>query len=448
MNKPIYALATPYATGAIHIIRISGFNIYKLLNKITKLPIKKEGFKIQRNQIIDKKSKKIIDDVLLMKYVSPKSYTGEDLIEINCHGSIHIANEIMNLLECNGIELATPGEFTRRAFLNKKIDLNQAASIDLLIKTKNNITRDLALHSLLGDSSKKIKKIQFDLFKIIGGFEVIIDYPEYENEIFDFKKIKNDIKKINNEIVNLISSSSKILAINDGIKIAIIGKPNVGKSSLLNALVKQDRALVSNIAGTTRDIVEVNALIENFNVILLDTAGIHKHRSQLEKKGIKKTYKIIKDANLIIFLTDIKNKLDTNEKTIIKKLNLWKKDYIVCYNKKDLIKKNDKKIIKLIDDCVIISAKKNDIESLLLAIQKKLKNYYFDNLVSSKWQLNLLNLVNKNLIDFDKTIDKNPYVDILIDYLKKANENLLKILGEIQDYDLMDEIFKYFCLGK
>ncbi|WP_052663027.1 tRNA uridine-5-carboxymethylaminomethyl(34) synthesis GTPase MnmE [Mycoplasmoides pirum] len=449
MNKLIVSLATPYAMGAIHIIRVSGYNVFNKLNKICKKKITKKGFSIERNKIIDKKNKNLIDDVLLMKYVAPNSYTGEDLIEINCHGNVDVAQEIIDLIiqEC-GANLSEPGEFTKRAFLNNKINLNQAAAVDLFVKSKNKYSRNKIINSMLSSSFDSLEKIRNKIFKLIGSFEIGIDYPEYEEGLIDFINVKKELKKIIADLIKILKNSQEIMNINDGIKIALIGKPNVGKSSLLNAILKEDKAIVSNTPGTTRDIVEASVQIENFKITFLDTAGIHNHQSQLEKKGIKKTYETITKSDLVIFVCEANKKLTIEEKEIIKYLENKKKNFIVCFNKKDLAKSKT----NFDKDSILISAKNKDINSLL----KYLKNYLEKNLFSklnqdilaSKWQINYLNKVIKNLEQLLKEIDINPYIDILVDPLKDANETILKILGKIQDYDLMDEIFKNFCLGK
>lgn len=448
-NKPIFALATPYAMGAIHVIRVSGFNIFKILNRICSKPIVKKGFCIERNRIVNKKEKRIIDDVLLMKYVAPKSYTGEDLIEINCHGSIHIVNEIAAILQAIGIQPATPGEFTKRAFLNQKLDLNQSAAVDLLVKTPNRYVRDFAVNTLLNSEKKEIDKLQNKLFKLIAKFEIAIDYPEYEEAEINFALLRKEILEIQKNLQNIYNDSNKVLATNKGIKIAIIGKPNVGKSTLLNALLKKDRAIVSNVAGTTRDVIEANIEIGPFSAILLDTAGIHKHRSQLEQKGIKKTLSTIKDSDLVIFLTHARTRvLDIDESEIIANLKKWKKDFIHCVNKSDLLKNNQQNDRNL----VFISAKNKQINPLIDAIIKKLElstvKHQEKYIIVDKWQLALLKQGIEKLDNFLKILSNESYVDLLIEPLKETNDILLKILGKLEDYDLMDEIFKNFCLGK
>lgn len=446
-NKTIFALATPYAQAAIHIIRISGPNSYKIINSICKNKIIKKGYTIERNQIIDKKNKRIIDDVLLMKFVNPKSYTGEDLIEINCHGGIKIVNDIITLLTVSGAEQAQEGEFTKRAFFNNKIDLTQALAVDALVKSKNVYTHDSAMSSLLGKTSSLLKSIQLKLFDIIGRFEIGIDYPEYEEGNIIFDNTLKDVIKIKNSLEEILRDSKRLIVSNDGIKIILVGKPNVGKSSLLNALINQERVLVSNISGTTRDVIEINLQIGNFNIKLLDTAGIHKAESKLEKLGIKKTLDAIKIADLVIVVLSAINKISKEENDLIESLKQKNKDHLVVYNKKDLVKKNKQDL-----DKIFISAKNKEITPLIKAIEKYLVNKDFSyknlSLLNNNWQIDLLAKAIVKLEEFITTVKQSPYLDILIEPIKEANEILLKIIGEIKDYDLLTEIFKTFCLGK
>lgn len=447
INKTIFALATPFAQAAIHIIRISGPNSYKILNSICKNKVLKKGYTIERNQIVDKKNKRVVDDVLLMKFISPKSYTGEDLIEINCHGGIKIVNDIISLLTVSGAEQAQEGEFTKRAFFNNKIDLTQALAVDALVKSKNVYTHDSAMSSLLGKTSTLLKSIQLKIFNIIGRFEIGIDYPEYEEGNVIFENTLKDVIKIKNNLEEILKDSKRLIVSNDGIKIILVGKPNVGKSSLLNALINQERVLVSNISGTTRDVIEINLKIGNFNVKLLDTAGIHKAESKLEKLGIKKTFDAIKIADLVIVVLSATNKISKEESNLIESLKQKNKDYLIVYNKKDLLKKSEQDSNK-----IFISAKNKEIISLIKSIEKYLssKDFSYKNLslLNNNWQIDLLAKAIVKLEEFISIVKKSPYLDILIEPIKEANEILLKIIGEIKDYDLITEIFKTFCLGK
>jgi tRNA modification GTPase len=299
-GNTITALATVPMNGAIHIIRVSGIDTYKILSTITKKKIKKAGYSIERAMIYDQQT--VIDDVLLMKFVSPKSFTGEDLIEINCHGGLFIANKIISLLIKNGVSLAKNGEFTKLAFMNKKLNLNQANAINNLIKSTSEKGIEFAHNGLNTETNKKLEELCDILFRLIGQIEVNIDYPEYD----DIQKyIKEDVigrlEAINEMIKLIVSNSKDMIKHVEGYNIAIIGKPNAGKSSLLNALLNEDKAIVSNISGTTRDIVEGKINIKGLNFNILDTAGIKEHTSsKLEKIGIKKTIDSLDKADIII----------------------------------------------------------------------------------------------------------------------------------------------------
>lgn len=447
MNKTIYALSTAPGTGAIHIVRVSGPKTFNILNKICKTEVFIKHFHIQRNVIWNSKTQNVIDDVLLMKFVAPNTYTGEDLIEINCHGSMQIVHQIFELLAANGAILASPGEFTKRGFLNNKMDLTQAAAVDVLVKSLNPYSRACALASLFGKTSKQLTVFQNEIFQLIGTIEVLIDYPEYEDLEKDLNTWINKTKNLKQKLIAIINQSSRLISINSGFKIAIIGEPNVGKSSLLNALLNKERAIVSNVAGTTRDVIEAYLEINQFPVSLLDTAGIHEHRSQLEKKGIEKTHETIKEANLVILVLDA-NKKSSTHLEILNDLTRLEKKYILCYNKKDLIKTTQ---IKPETNCVLISAKNNEINDLIQQIESYLEEYKQSSnnlMLNQKWQIDLANQCVYFLDEFERICMTHPYLDLIIEPLKNANESLLKILGKIQNYDLITEIFKNFCLGK
>jgi tRNA modification GTPase len=296
----IVAIATAPINCAIHIIRVSGTKAYEIVNKITDTNVTKSSYTIQRANIVDKK--KFVDDVLLMKFVSPKSFTGEDLIEINCHGGIYLANKIINLLIKNGAKLALPGDFSRRAFLNKKINLNQAEAINNLINTNSDIGIAVAHQGLSPHLNKQFKQITAELFQVLGKLEVSIDYPEYDDaKLSTNKLIIKKLIPLQQFLQKCIDVSTHSLKFLKGINLAIVGKPNVGKSSLLNALVNEDRAIISAIPGTTRDTIDASFKIDNLTFNVIDTAGIRlKTNDLIEKAGMSKTETIVKKADMII----------------------------------------------------------------------------------------------------------------------------------------------------
>ncbi|WP_038102844.1 tRNA uridine-5-carboxymethylaminomethyl(34) synthesis GTPase MnmE, partial [Ureaplasma diversum] len=295
----IVALSTAPMNCAIHIIRISGPAAFQIVNKITNKEIKKETFKIQRALIID--HNEVIDDVLVNTFVGPKTFTGEDLIEINCHGGVVVANMIIKLLIKSGATPAQRGEFSQRALLNKKMDLSAIEAINNLVNAKNELAAKGTVGALLGKVSKTISNFREQLFLLIGQIEVNIDYPEYDDvEQVDAIKLKTSLEQLHKQIAKIVQSSKRYLPINKGIKVLIIGKPNVGKSTLLNALANEEKAIVSDIPGTTRDVVETTINIDNITLNILDTAGIHTTDDLIENLGINKAKSLIDQVDLIL----------------------------------------------------------------------------------------------------------------------------------------------------
>ena len=359
--KTIVANATPLINSAIHIIRVSGPDTFKIMDKILEKKIKQQAYSIQHNKIIE--NNQIIDDVILCVYLSPKSFTGEDTVEINCHGSVLITKKIINLLIKNGAYQAQPGEFSMQAMLNNKMNYYQIEAMNNLINSQNEIASRLSVNSLLGNNLNKLKEIRDKFFHIIGNIEVNIDYPEYDDvPELNHRDIVNMLIPLKKEIISIYENSKRILPIFDGYKIAIIGEPNVGKSSLLNLLSNDEKSIVSTIKGTTRDVVESNIIINGINVKLLDTAGIRNSKNKIEKLGIEKSLRTIEKADLIIWLLDASN----NTKNKIIEESIKSKNYIEVYNKSD---------IKKIKNKINISVKNKDIKQLLNKFDEILNNY-------------------------------------------------------------------------
>ena len=434
--KTICAIATGLVNCAIHIIRVSGDNAFEIVNKITKNEIKKEGFIIQRNYIMD--NKKIIDDVLLNTFVAPKSYTGEDLIEINCHGGVFVAKKIINLLIKNGCELAKNGEFSQRALLNKKISYQQIEAINNLIYATNDDATSIAINSVLGKDIPIIEELKDQIFNIIGTLEVNIDYPEYD----DVKQLSNEdiiktLKNIQNKLKKILDDSYKIQPIIRGLNVAIIGAPNVGKSSLLNLLSNKEKAIVSNIKGTTRDIVESEIIFDGIKLNLIDTAGIRKTKNKIEQLGIKKSYEAIDNADIIIHLKDSLN-------DSFKIPNEINKDKIIeVYNKAD---------IKKIKNKINISVKNNDISELLKSIQLKIKKIDYskiNNLIlQSDRQFEIIKKILYLIDEIIIELKNNIPLDLVIQKIELILNEFNSFLGKTLQYDKLDEMFKKFCLGK
>ncbi len=440
--KTIVALSTPNFKSAIHIIRVSGDKAFECLQKICRPRIEKKGYTIQKVDIYNGKQK--IDEVLLNKFVCPKSYTGEDLIEINCHGSLYVVNKIIDSLIKSGCSLAKRGEFTKRAFLNGKISLIQSEAINNLINSSSDLAIDVALNGLSDKTNKVLKKTRDEIFKILGQVEVSIDYPEYDSTP---DVSKEQINKIFNDSIKtfqrIISDSSNVLNIKDGIKVAIVGKPNVGKSSLLNALLKEDKAIVTNIPGTTRDAIESSCIINGIKYIFVDTAGIRNTKSKIESIGIKKSKDSINKADLVILVLDNSKLLDKQDKQLLKLVS--KKQNITVLNKTDVANKNKINGIK-------ISAKKKQINELIeyLSSYKNINTLDLTSkiLLQSQESVALLSKALNHLMNAKQIYDKNINTELLTTDLKECIDILVTILGLSNDLSFVDELFNKFCVGK
>ena len=450
MEDTIAAIATLVGESSVNIIRISGSKSIEIVNKIfSKNLYNFEANTINYGFIVDKNEK--IDEVLVSIFKSPKSFTTEDVVEINSHGGIQSVNRILQLVLSNGARLAQPGEFLKRAFLNNRIDLIEAESVSDLINSKTEMSRKMAINGINRELSNKIKKIKDKVVSLIANIEVNIDYPEYEDAVVVTKElIKSNIGDIEEELNSMIKDSDKGMLIKNGIKVSIVGKPNVGKSSLLNALIDEEKAIVTDIKGTTRDIVEGNILIEGINVEFLDTAGIRKTSDIVESIGVKKSIETIDNSDLVIFVIDSSSDFDEEDRQILHLLS--KKKVLIVYNKKDI---NKNKIIKEIDKYSKIRVStynKNDISNLKSKISdifnlKEIENSNYE-FISNARQIALMNKCINNIKDIYGSIDKDMPVDMIEIDIKELYNNLNEITGESFREELLDEIFSKFCLGK
>ena len=441
-HTTICALATARMNCAIHIIRVSGPNAYEIVNKISSKKINKNKFKIMRTNIVDKNE--IIDDVLVNLFVAPYSYTGEDTIEINCHGGVLVADTIISLLIKNGCDLAERGEFTKRAMLNKKIDISQTEAINNLIHAQNKYSLKGSVNALTGKTSESLKVLRDELFMLIGQIEVNIDYPEYTDvEQINIENSKVVVNKLLVELKKILINSKRFIPLNEGIKVAIVGEPNAGKSTLLNTLSKSDKAIVSNIPGTTRDVVESIISIDDITLKLFDTAGIRQTDDVIEKLGIQKTKEYIDSSELVLLLQP----LDNLDNSIINDIDLNNKKHIIVYTKADLVTK----LPSLKNNEVIISAKNNDIEALISKIKLLFEVEDFDNsdmnVLQSKRQIDLLENIVYILEDILTSLVIDP-LDLVLEKMNLALTRFNQILGLDGEYDFLNELFKNFCLGK
>lgn len=438
----IVALATPPMKSALAIIRVSGDDAFRIVSNVFDKPISCENKRsLLVGKIVDNNNH--VDDVVLAIYKNPHSFTGENLVEIMCHGSVLIANQIIELLIKHGARMATNGEYSQRAYLNRKIDLVQAEAINDVINSISNESKSLSILSLEGKTSSFVREVKDAIADLLSLIEVNIDYPEYEDiEVANKEKIIADCGKINAKIKELISDGQKAKVIKDGIKVAIVGKPNVGKSSLLNALLGEEKAIVTNIAGTTRDVVEGDVNLNGIVLHLLDTAGIREGADVIENIGVDKSKKSIQEADLVIVVLDSSNNLEKEDQEV---LELTKDiQRIVVYNKAD-------KSIKQDIDGIYISALNNDIQPLKDAIYKLygITDATFNKpALNNARQLGLLEQASKCLETAIIDSNNDLPVDLISVSLMGAYKAVLTILGEDMDVDLSKEIFKRFCVGK
>lgn len=448
MNDTIAAISTTTGIGAISIIRLSGPESLKIASKVfTKDLTKVETHTIHYGYIKNNNDK--IDEVLVSVMKAPKTFTKEDIVEINCHGGIATTNKVLEILLNNGARLAEPGEFTKRAFLNGRIDLLEAEATMDLISSKSEKARKISLNTLTGETSNLIKDLRSDIVGIISNIEVNIDYPEYEDiEVLTNEKILPDIKKFKKKLEQIIKKSEDSKVIKEGIKVGIIGKPNVGKSSLLNSLLEEEKAIVTNVPGTTRDIVEGTIILDNVILNIIDTAGIRESNDIVEKMGIEKSLAIINEADLVIFILNNSERITKEEKELLEKLKNKKK--IIVINKIDLESKLDKSVL---DNYIEISAKenigiekiKNEIKRLFNLGELETSDLTY---MSNARSISLLQKSLSNINESINEINNNSPIDIVEFHLKDAWNNLGEIIGETYTDELLDELFSRFCLGK
>ena len=448
MEDTIVAISSSSGTGAISIIRLSGTDAINIVSKIfTKDLTKVDSHTIHYGYIKDKEEK--IDEVLVSVMKSPKTFTREDIVEINCHGGFATTNKVLEILLENGARLAEPGEFTKRAFLNGRIDLLEAEATMDLISSKAESQRKLSINTLTGETSNLIKKLREELIKIISNIEVNIDYPEYEDiEVLTNESILPSVNNFKEKLQEIIKKSEDSKVIKEGIKVGIIGKPNVGKSSLLNALLEEEKAIVTDIPGTTRDIVEGSIVLGGIPLNIIDTAGIRETNDTVEKIGVERSLNIIEVADLIIYILNNNEELTEEEKKLFTKIKDKKK--IIVVNKIDLETKLDKSIL---DNYIEISVKENiGIEKIkeeikhLFNIGTLINNdiTYLSNARSIALLKKSLNNINEAI----KEIENNSPIDIVELNLKEAWSSLGEIIGETYTEELLDELFSRFCLGK
>ena len=445
MNDTICAISTALGVGAISIIRVSGDEAIDIVNKIFDKDLtKKESHTINYGHIVY--NGEIIDEVMVSIMKSPKTFTKEDIVEINSHGGVAVTNKVLEILL-----LEEPGEFTKRAFLNGRIDLVEAESIMDLIESKTETSRKLAISGMEGKVSKLVKNIIDNLVKINANIEVNIDYPEYEDiEIVTKEKIEEMSKYINKELTKLLNESENGKLIKDGINTLILGRPNVGKSSILNKLIEEDKAIVTSVAGTTRDIVEGQIRVNGILLNIIDTAGVRETEDIVEKIGVEKSLSLVNDADLIILVFNNNEKLTDEDKKLLEYTK--EKKRIIVINKIDL--ENNLDIRNLKNEGVVkieelkdsgIESLKNEINDMFNLEEINLGDFTY---LSNSRQISLV----KKAVEISKNLEDALNNDVPIDLLEIDIKEICEILGEIigESYDdkLIDTLFSNFCLGK
>ena len=444
MNDTICAIATPYGVGSISIIRLSGDESVEIVNKIFKGAnlTKKNTHTVSYGHIYDEDD--LLYEVLVSIFLAPRSFTKENVVEIGCHGGVYVTNRILETLCKNGARLANPGEFTKRAFLNGRIDLTQAEAIMDLISAENETALNMANDALNKSTKKLIDDLKEVLIEQIGKIEVNIDYPEYDDvEIMTNEIVKPKLLDMSSMMDKILEKSKISQVFSTGIKTCIVGRPNVGKSSLLNLLLNEEKAIVSNIAGTTRDIVEGKLNIGGVTLNLLDTAGIRNTDDYVEAIGVEKAKELIKTSELVILVLDGSEKLN---KVDLELLSLTENKMRII-----IINKEDKGLQFDIKDAIkmsTLSAKGLDIlEDEIIKLTKKEaltdKRY-----LTNKRHITLLNNAKKSLDEAIKSIEISMPIDVVEIDLKACWNYLLEITGEVSSEKILDELFSRFCLGK
>lgn len=452
----IAAISTAPGNAGIGIIRLSGEKCFEIIEKIF-VPKKKSpvvGYSMKYGKIINSQTKEVIDEVLVSYFVAPKSYTTENMCEINSHGGTIIEHKILEECLKNGAVLAEPGEFTKRAFLNGRIDLSQAEAVIDIINAKTDKEARVAERQLEGSLSRNIKKIQDEILDLMADIEASIDYPEYDIEETTNKKIENVMQDVKIKLEKLEESFRNGKIIKEGIRTAIVGKPNVGKSSLLNLMLGENRAIVSNVEGTTRDTIEEYINIKGVPLKIIDTAGIRKTNDEVEKIGVEKSLNISNTAELIIAVFDDSREFDEEDKKIVELIK--NKQAIILINKTDMNKKliiNNEEIKNLNKDIIEFSTiEEKGLDELYNTIENMFKLNQIDSdnseiITNERQKQHILKAIEAEEKAMESAKANMPS-DITAIAIKQILEELAEITGQSASEDIINEIFKKFCLGK
>ena len=451
MNDTIVAISTALGVGAISIVRLSGNEAIEIVNNCFKGKdlTNVESHTINYGHIID--NDEVIDEVLVSIMKAPKTYTTEDVVEINCHGGIISTKRILETMLTHGARLAEPGEFTKRAFLNGRIDLVKSEAVIDIIDSKSEEANKLALSQLTGTTSNMIKKFRDKLKQLLASIEVNIDYPEYYDiEVVTKEKIEKELKVMKEDLKKVIKESKNSTLIKEGIKTVIIGRPNVGKSSILNKLLEQEKAIVTDIAGTTRDIVEGEIYLDGILLNIIDTAGIRSTEDIVEKLGVEKSLSMIDDADLVIVVLNNNESLTKEDEEILEKTK--DKERIIVINKNDLEKKiniNSKELKN------IVYTNTNSTEGIKALKEKIIELFQLENIKSKDYtyltnarQISLAKKAYQSLHDAEEGLKNDLPIDMIEIDLKETFDLLGEIIGETYSEEILDHLFANFCVGK
>ena len=456
LNDTIAAISTAIGEAGIAIVRMSGEDSINIIDKIfvaaSKIKMKDaENRKFMYGHIYDADKK--IDEVLVVKMKGPHSYTAEDIVEIHCHGGVVSVKRILNLILSKGVRLAEKGEFTKRGFLNGRIDLTQAEAVIDLIKAKTDISFDLGLNQLSGALSEVLNKLKDELVSMQALIVANIDFPDEDIEDAAYNDLLDRSKKILDKIDNLLENSKNSRLLRDGINTVILGKPNVGKSSLLNGLLKYDRAIVTDIAGTTRDVIEDYINLDGVLLKISDTAGIRETDDEVEKIGVNIAREKLKDADLVIAIFDLSRDFDEDDKEILKLIE--NKKHIIILNKDDLEQKiSDEEIEKYFkDDYLRLSVMENES---VMKVEKLIIDLFFDGelqissdtALSNLRHINALREAKKELLEVNESLNKRVFLDLIEVDLENVIAHISEITGTITTEDILDRVFSDFCIGK
>ncbi len=450
MSDTIVAISTALGVGAISLIRLSGPEAILIVNKVFSKDLTDvSSHTIHYGHI--KKKEEIIDEVLVTVMRSPKTFTTEDVVEINCHGGIQVTEDVLKLLLQNGARLAEPGEFTKRAFLNGRIDLVEAESVMDLIESKTKQSRKLAISQLNGNLSRSIERLRQKLLDVISAIEVNIDYPEYEDiEEMTNEKVLPHLKNIQSDLETILKKSESGRVIKEGIKTVIVGRPNVGKSSLLNQLLEEDKAIVTDIEGTTRDVVEGTILVDGILLQVLDTAGIRETEDKIEQLGVQKSLKLIEEASFVLVVLNGSEALTKEDEELLHLAAT--KPSLVLINKNDLPIKIDTTMVDQYHPIYMNTKEEKYIDQIKSAIRELFQLDGIENddftYLSNARQIGLAteaqSLVNEAIVSIEKEVP----IDLVESDVKRAWETLGEITGKTYQEELLDHLFSHFCVGK